>query len=62
MVKNFLSGVIGWGIGGCGDFYGYRLNFYEKKFQKYLVVEEKVHTFALAFGKQASFRGEKTGR
>ena len=26
------------------------------------MVEEKVHTFALAFGKQASFRGEKAGR
>ena len=48
--------------GGCSDFGWFRLNFDEKKFQKYLVVEKKVHTFALAFGKQASFQGEKAGR
>ena len=28
--EKFLSGVIGWGIGGCGDFGGFGLNFGEK--------------------------------
>ena len=30
--EKFLSGVIGWGIVGCGDFGWFRLNFDEKKF------------------------------
>ena len=29
--EKFLSGVIGWEIGGCTDFGGFWLNFYEKK-------------------------------